>query len=79
MRFDRKHGDIFIANCFQGGPLANIYTLDNTVSLPNTPVICQKERCTDPMDLRQIKYKEEKYKELVHDLQNRNIPGHNRI
>jgi MoaA/NifB/PqqE/SkfB family radical SAM enzyme len=59
------NGDIFIANCFQGGALANIYTLDDSITLPTTPVICQKERCTDPMDLRQIKYKEEKYKILV--------------
>ena len=73
------NGDIFIANCFQGGPLANIYSLDEKVKLPDTPVICQKERCTDPMDLRQIKYKEEKYKDLVYDLQNCNKPRHDRI
>jgi hypothetical protein len=71
------NGDIFIANCFQGGALANIYTLDESTMLPTNPVICQKERCTDPMDLRQIKYKEEKYKILVYDLQNNNITGHN--
>ena len=59
------NGDIFIANCFQGGPLANIYTMDETVNLPTTPVICNKERCTDPMDLRQTKYKTEEYKGLV--------------
>ncbi len=28
------NGDIFIANCFQGGPLANIYTMDDSVQLP---------------------------------------------
>ena len=71
------NGDIFIANCFQGGPLANIYTLDESTILPTDPVICQKERCTDPMDLRQIKYKEEKYKILVYDLQNNNITRRN--
>lgn len=61
------NGDIFIANCFQGGALANIYTLDESTMLPTDPVVCQKERCTDPMDLRQIKYKEEKYKILVYE------------
>ena len=71
------NGDIFIANCFQGGPLANIYTLDESTILPTDPVVCQKERCTDPMDLRQIKYKEEKYKILVYDLPNNNITRRN--
>ena len=70
------NGDIFIANCFQGGPLANIYTMDDSVQLPNTPVICEKVRCTDPMDLRQKKYKEEKYKDLVNGIPNSNITGH---
>lgn len=64
------NGDIFIANCFQGGPLANIYTMDETVQLPTKPVICTKERCTDPMDLRQTKYKSEEYKELVNESTN---------
>tara|TARA_X000000950_G_C13699258_1_gene571453 strand:- start:30 stop:866 length:837 start_codon:yes stop_codon:yes gene_type:complete len=59
------NGDIFIANCFQGGPLANIYTMDDSVQLPTEPVVCKKFRCTDPMDLRQPKYLEEKYKGLV--------------
>jgi len=59
------NGDIFIGNCFQGGPLANIYTLDESVQLPTTPVICEKFRCTDPMDLRQTRYLDEKYKGLV--------------
>ena len=39
--------------------------MDETVNLPTTPVICNKERCTDPMDLRQTKYKTEEYKGLV--------------
>jgi MoaA/NifB/PqqE/SkfB family radical SAM enzyme len=59
------NGDIFVANCFQGGPLANIYTLDDSVQLPKEPIICQKERCTDPMDLRQKKYLNNEYKYLV--------------
>lgn len=59
------NGDIFVANCFQGGALANIYTLDETVKLPIEPIICQKERCTDPMDLRQKKYLNKDYKHLV--------------
>jgi wyosine [tRNA(Phe)-imidazoG37] synthetase (radical SAM superfamily) len=71
------NGDIFIANCFQGGPLANIYTMDDSVQLPNTPVICEKTRCTDPMDLRQKKYKEEKYKDLVNGIPDSNNTGYN--
>jgi len=59
------NGDIFIANCFQGGSLGNIYTMDESFDPPSEPVICQKDRCTDPMDLRQTKYKEETYKNLV--------------
>ena len=59
------NGDIFIANCFQGGPLGNIYTLDKSFKPPQKPVICQKRRCTDPMDLRQPKYISEKYKSLA--------------
>lgn len=59
------NGDIFIANCFQGGPLGNIYSIDDSFTPPTTPVTCQKERCTDPMDLRQTKYINEKYKYLV--------------
>ena len=59
------NGDIFIGNCFQGGPLANIYTMDDSVQLPTKPVVCEKFRCTDPMDLRQTKYLDEKYKGLV--------------
>jgi MoaA/NifB/PqqE/SkfB family radical SAM enzyme len=70
------NGDIFIANCFQGGPLADIYTMDDSVELPNKPVICNKIRCTDPMDLRQRKYKEEKYKDLVNGIPNSNFTGH---
>ena len=70
------NGDIFIANCFQGGPLANIYTMDDSVQLPNTPVICEKTRCTDPMDLRQKKYKEEKYKDLVNGIPDSNNTGY---
>lgn len=61
------NGDIFIANCFQGGALANIYELTEDISLPSSPVICQKYRCTDPMDLRQTKYKREEFKHLVID------------
>ena len=60
------NGEIFIANCFQGGSLGNIYTLDEkTFQPPRRPVICEKLRCSDPLDLRQIKYREEKYKPLV--------------
>lgn len=59
------NGDIFVANCFQGGPLANIYTMTEDIQLPTEPIVCQKFRCTDPMDLRQAKYKDEKYKSLV--------------
>jgi len=59
------NGDIFIANCFQGGSLGNIYTMDESFNPPTEPVVCKKERCTDPMDLRQTKYKLEKYKYLV--------------
>lgn len=51
------NGDIFIANCFQGGAIANIYSLTDDVKLPTQPVICSKDRCTDPMDLRQDKIK----------------------
>lgn len=61
------NGDIFIANCFQGGALGNIYTLDSSFQPPKRPVICQKPRCSDPMDLRQPKYISEKYKSLVLD------------
>ena len=59
------NGDIFIANCFQGGPLGNIYSIDETFAPPKAPVVCQKFRCTDPMDLRQAKYIDEKYKHLI--------------
>ena len=59
------NGDIFIANCFQGGSLGNIYSMDKTFTPPKKPVICQKLRCTDPLDLRQPKYIDEKYKYLV--------------
>lgn len=59
------NGDIFIANCFQGGALGNIYSIDDHFQPPSKPVICQKFRCTDPMDLRQSKYIEEKYKKLI--------------
>ena len=59
------NGDIFVANCFQGGALANIYTMTEDIQLPTEPIVCQKARCTDPMDLRQAKYKDEKYKSLV--------------
>jgi hypothetical protein len=58
------NGDIFIANCFQDWLLANIYTMNDSVQLPNSPVICNKVRCTD-QNLRQKKYKEEKYRDLV--------------
>ena len=40
------NGDIFIANCFQGGALGNIYSIDKTFESPRKPVICQKLRCT---------------------------------
>lgn len=59
------NGDIFIANCFQGGAIGNIYTIDESFSPPDEPVTCSKDRCTDPMDLRQSKYIDEKYKKLV--------------
>ena len=59
------NGDIFIANCFQGGALGNIYSMDETFKPPTKPVICQKLRCTDPLDLRQPKYIDEKYKHLI--------------
>lgn len=59
------NGDIFRSNCFQGGAIANIYTLTETDELPDKPIICEKYRCTDPMDLRQAKFKEEKYKKFV--------------
>lgn len=59
------NGDIFIANCFQGGSLGNIYNIDKNFKLPTKPVVCEKLRCTDPLDLRQSKYIEEKYKNLV--------------
>lgn len=59
------NGDIFIANCFQGGAIGNIYTIDESFVPPIEPVICNKNRCTDPMDLRQPKYKDERYKSLV--------------
>ncbi len=59
------NGDIFIANCFQGGSLGNIYSMNETFRPPKKPVICQKSRCTDPLDLRQPKYIDEKYKYLV--------------
>lgn len=59
------NGDIFIANCFQGGSLGNIYNMDKNFKLPAKPVICEKLRCVDPLDLRQPKYIEEKYKNLV--------------
>lgn len=59
------NGDIFIGNCFQGGPLANIYTLDNDSVLPDGPVVCEKNRCTDPMDLRQSKYLDKYYEIIV--------------
>ena len=59
------NGDIFIANCFQGGTLGNMYSLDETFEPPKAPVICQKSRCTDPLDLRQAKYIDEKYKYLI--------------
>lgn len=58
------NGDIFIGNCFQGGSLGNIYSLDEKFQPPTKPVICKKFRCTDPLDLRQPKYIEEKYKRL---------------
>lgn len=59
------NGDIFIANCFQGGSLGNIYSIDDNFQPPTQPVICQKLRCTDPVDLRQSKYISKKYKKLV--------------
>ena len=59
------NGDIFIANCFQGGALGNIYSMDETFKPPKEPVICQRLRCKDPLDLRQAKYIDEKYKYLV--------------
>lgn len=59
------NGDIFIANCFQGGAIGNIYNMDESFNPPIEPVTCTKERCTDPMDLRQVKYVDEKYKRLV--------------
>ena len=59
------NGDIFIANCFQGGALGNMYSIDKSFQLPTQPVICQKLRCTDPLDLRQSKYIDKKYRHLV--------------
>ena len=59
------NGDIFIANCFQGGALGNIYSIDDSFEPPKKPVICKKQRCTDPIDLRQMKYIDEKYRYLV--------------
>lgn len=61
------NGDIFIANCFQGGALGNIYSIDKEFKTPQKPVICQKNRCTDPLDLRQPKYIHKKYRNLVID------------
>ncbi|MCY4512604.1 MAG: radical SAM protein [Bdellovibrionales bacterium] len=59
------NGDIFIANCFQGGALGNIYSIDDNFEPPKEPVICKKFRCTDPLDLRQVKYIDKKYKHLI--------------
>ena len=59
------NGDIFIANCFQGGALGNIYSIDKKFKPPKKPVICKKYRCTDPLDLRQPKYINERYKRFV--------------
>jgi len=56
------NGDIFISNCGQGGPIGNIY--DNTFNPPTEPVVCQKFRCIDPLDLRQRKYINDDYKDI---------------
>lgn len=61
------NGDIFVANCYQGGVIANLYTLaeDDQVSWPTGPITCAKFRCTDPADLKQPKYASDEYRYLV--------------
>lgn len=59
------NGNIYIGNCFQGGPIANIYTIDENTPFPTGPTICTRFRCTDPLDLRQAKYADPKYAYLI--------------
>jgi MoaA/NifB/PqqE/SkfB family radical SAM enzyme len=65
------NGDIFKANCGQGGPIGNVYA--GSFIPPTEPVICQKFRCVDPIDLRQRKYINDNYKHVF----NLNLPIEN--
>jgi len=56
------NGDIFIANCGQGGSIGNIYR--NEFNPPTEPVACEKFRCIDPIDLRQRKYISDQYRDV---------------
>lgn len=58
-------GTVFVGSCHFMGPLGNIFQEDFV--LPTEPVICQKLRCTDNLDLRNPKIKDPKYKYLVED------------
>lgn len=45
-------GRVFIGSCHRGGPIGNIYELDEGFELPTEPTVCDRTWCGDYLDLR---------------------------
>ena len=45
-------GRVFIGSCHSGGPIGNIFELDQSFQLPDKPVTCDRDWCGDYLDLR---------------------------